>query len=175
MRFAVSSLARTNPSDIIVGESPIDRRGFLRRSICRNIGRHIEPNSTITTITCEELSMMMRSLLIAALLTSGSLLPVAAMAELGRLRVAQVDAAQAQELNPSKAEPMMLGPTPEEDAARYRGDFVACESLSDADRETCRSAVDEEYRPEVTNLAGSCDALEAEAKAECLRSSGPQR
>ncbi len=119
--------------------------------------------------------MMMRSLMIAALLTSAALLPVAAMADQGRLRVAQDDAAQAQELNPSKAEPMMLGPTPEEDAARYRGDFVACDSRSDADRETCRSAVDEEYRPEVTNLAGSCDALGPKAKAECLRSSAPQR
>jgi hypothetical protein len=95
----------------------------------------------------------------------------------GFLRTAQTDAARASvaDANPSKAEPMMLGPTPEDDAANYRQDFVACESQPGAQRESCRAAVDREYRPEVTNLAGGCDVPDSAAKAECLRGNGSER
>ena len=100
-----------------------------------------------------------------------------AIAGTGLVRSAQTDEAPAtlQDANPSKAEPMMLGPTPEDNAANYRRDFVACESQPGDQRAACRASVDEEYQPEVTNLSSGCDSLNGEAKAECLRSNGPER
>jgi hypothetical protein len=106
-----------------------------------------------------------------------SLLSGGSLAQAALLRTAQIDQAPAslQDANPSKAEPMMLGPTPDEDAASYRRDFVACESEIGERREACRQAVDHQYRPEVTNLSGSCDSLDAAAKAECLERNGPEK
>ena len=93
------------------------------------------------------------------------------------LRTAQADQAPAsvQEVNPSTGEPMMLGPTPDEDAANYRRDFLACDSQSGERRETCRETVDKQYRPEVTNLSGSCESLGGTAKAECLKRNAPEK
>jgi len=100
-----------------------------------------------------------------------------APADAGLVRTAQADEAPAtmQDTNPSQAEPMMLGPTHEDNAASYSRDFVACESQPGDQRNACRAAVDRQYRPEVTNLSSGCDGLDPEAKAECLRRDADER
>jgi hypothetical protein len=108
-----------------------------------------------------------------ALLMSASAL---AASNAGLLRMAQSDESPAatQDFNPSKAEPMMMGPTHEQDAEAYRRDYLACESQAGDRREACRDEVDRQYRPEVTNLSGECDALDAATKAQCLKRSGSE-
>jgi hypothetical protein len=122
--------------------------------------------------------MTMHNAAIAAIVFCASLTSTWALAaaEAALLRTAQSDQAPAsvQDVNPSRAEPMMMGPTQEQDAEAYRRDYLACESLAGDRREACRDAVDRQYRPEVTNLSGECDALDAAAKAQCLKRTGSE-
>ena len=121
---------------------------------------------------------MMRRFFIAALIGSAALaITPLAMAGSNLLRTAQTDQAPAtlQEANPSKAEPMMMGPTADQNTEAYRRDYLACDARTGDARETCRDAVEQEYRPEVTNLAAECEALDAESKAQCLRGIGADR
>lgn len=123
----------------------------------------------------------MRHTAIAALVCWASVTAASILtgAEAGLLRTAQSDrasvSAQALEANPSKAEPMMLGPTRAQDADEYRRDYLACESRGGESRDVCRATVDRQYRPEVTNLSGECEGLDATSKAECLKSRGSGR
>ena len=100
-----------------------------------------------------------------------------ATADPGLLRVAQSDEASATALtaNPSKAEPMMIGPTADQNTEAYRRDYLACDAQTGDAREACRDAVEQQYRPEVTNLAAECEALDAESKAQCLKGIGADR
>jgi hypothetical protein len=120
------------------------------------------PNAAIARIVC------------CAGLASG---PALAAADATLFRTAQSDEAPAlvQGVNPSKAEPMMIGPTPDQDAEAYRRDYLRCESQTGDARAACRDAVEQQYRPEVTNLSGECDELDAAAKAECLKRSGSEK
>jgi hypothetical protein len=81
--------------------------------------------------------------------------------------------------NPSKVEPMMIQPSPAAEAAAYQRDLADCDSHSTEGRQICRDLVNERYGVETSPPAagfGRCDALEENAKAECLRgASAPGR
>jgi hypothetical protein len=70
--------------------------------------------------------------------------------------------AVAEQVNPSKIEPMMIEPTAEQHAAAYRRDLAACE-YQNAGNQACRDAVDARYRD-----VGKCEALDGAARTECL-------
>ena len=74
--------------------------------------------------------------------------------------------------NPSKSEPMMVPPSPSDEAAAYRRDLADCASHSPEGQQVCRDIVNEQYG--VGTGASSqplarCDALEGAAKDACLR------
>jgi hypothetical protein len=73
--------------------------------------------------------------------------------------------------NPSKVEPMMIQPSPATEAAAYQRDLGDCDYHSTEGRQICRDLVNERYGVETSppSVFARCDALEADAKAACLR------
>ena len=82
----------------------------------------------------------------------------------------QAPSAIAEQVNPSKVEPMMIEPSAEKHEAAYRRDLADCESQI-AGNQACRNAVDARYGREAGNAsasAGKCEALDGAARMECL-------
>jgi len=98
----------------------------------------------------------------------------AAFAAAPALAVAADLAPGTQLSNPSKAEPMMLEPSPAAEAAAYRRDVADCASHTREGRQICRQMVDEQYPESVrmSNAAQSCAALTGGERSECLAADG---
>jgi len=95
----------------------------------------------------------------------------AGLASASALAAASDQAPSTQLVNPSKAEPMMIEPSPRQEAAAYRRDIADCDSHSAEGRQICRDMVNEQYRSDATNASGGlgrCDDLEGAARADCL-------
>jgi hypothetical protein len=75
--------------------------------------------------------------------------------------------------NPSKIEPMMIEPSPEQTAAAYRRDLASCDRQSGT-QQACREAVNARYGTEINPFSApaKCDALDGAARTECLNGAG---
>jgi hypothetical protein len=87
------------------------------------------------------------------------------------LAVAADAAPSTQLVNPSKAEPMMIEPSPAAESAAYQRDIAECASHSPEGRQVCREMVNEQYgieSEESSDRIARCDALDGAARADCL-------
>jgi hypothetical protein len=112
---------------------------------------------------------MMRHLFVVGLLAG------AAWASGGVMAAAASDEAPGsaeQMTNPSKSEPMMVPPSPGDEAAAYERDLADCALHSPEGQQICRDMVNEEYgmgSGESSQALARCDVLEGAAKQACLR------
>ena len=111
----------------------------------------------------------MRRHLFAVVLLAG-----AALASGGAVGAAASDEAPSsaeQMTNPSKSEPMMVPPSPGDEAAAYQRDLADCARHSAEGQQICRDLVNEQYgmrTGESSEALARCDVLEGEARQACL-------
>jgi hypothetical protein len=103
-------------------------------------------------------------LLAGAALTSGGVI--------GAVASDEAPSSAEQMTNPSKSEPMMVPPSPVDEAAAYQRDLADCAMHSAEGQQICRDLVNEQYgmgTGESSHALARCDVLEAEARQACLR------
>lgn len=112
---------------------------------------------------------MMRHLFVVGLiagaaLASGTVMAAAASDE--------APSSAEQMTNPSKSEPMMVPPSPSDEAAAYQRDLADCAFHSPEGQQICRDMVNEQYglgTGESSQALARCDVLEGQARQSCLR------
>lgn len=77
------------------------------------------------------------------------------------------------QVNPSKAEPMMIEPSRASETAAYQRDIAVCEDRTAESRQACRDFVNGTYGIDIAEPSarlGTCSALDGAARTECLNS-----